>query len=67
MIPCYNAKLCGNARRVTRVTEQTFINTASFLRHFKTPQNVFKHRMLLLCSFSSCKHYELKTHENLVK
>ena len=22
MIPCYNAKLCGNARRVTRVTEQ---------------------------------------------
>ena len=25
MIPCYNAKLCGNARRVTRVTEQLLI------------------------------------------
>ena len=25
MIPCYNAKLCGNARRVTRVTEQAHI------------------------------------------
>ena len=23
MIPCYNAKLCGNARRVTRVTRVT--------------------------------------------
>ena len=28
MTPCYNAKLCGNARRVTRVTEQfLFVTT----------------------------------------
>ena len=29
MIPCYNAKLCGNARRVTRVTEQFYKNNTA--------------------------------------
>ena len=42
MIPCYNAKLCGNARRVTRVTRVTeHYVWVQFLAPLLTPRRKF--------------------------